>query len=103
MSQAHHPDAVEENIETHPVKLAIWIGIGTVSLIVGIILLAQFAIGAYGSRSLEGSPAMAPEVLAKRIGPVAKLQVMTLWVHLSPVTTKSVPIWIACAASSISH
>ena len=28
MSQAH-PDAVEQNLETHPVKLAIWIVIGT--------------------------------------------------------------------------
>ena len=30
MSQAHHPDAVEENLETHPVKLAIWVVIGAV-------------------------------------------------------------------------
>jgi cytochrome c5 len=75
MSHDHHPDAVEENLETHPVKLAIWIGVGAVALVVGIILLAQFAIGAYGSRSLEKDPAMAPEALAKRIAPVAKLQV----------------------------
>jgi cytochrome c5 len=74
MSHAHHPDAVEENLETHPVKLAIWIAVGAVALVVGIILLAQFAVGAYGSRSLEKDPAMAPEALAKRIAPVAKLQ-----------------------------
>jgi cytochrome c5 len=73
MSQAH-PDAVEQNLETHPVKLAIWIVIGTVALIVGIILLARFAIGSYGSRSLEGTNAMTAEALAARIGPVAKLQ-----------------------------
>ena len=75
MSQAHHADPVEENLETHPVKLAIWVVIGAVCLIVGIVLAAQFAVGAYGSRSLEKDPAMAPEALAKRIGPVAKLQV----------------------------
>jgi cytochrome c5 len=73
MSQAH-PDPVEQNLETHPVQLAIWISIGTVALIVGIILLTRFAIGAYGSRSLEGSNAMTAEALAARIGPVAKLQ-----------------------------
>ena len=73
MSQAH-PDAVEQNLETHPVKLAIWIVIGTFALIVGIILLTRFAIGSYGSRSLEGSSAMTAEALATRIGPVAKLQ-----------------------------
>ena len=74
MSHPHHPDAVEDNLETHPVKLAIWVVLGAVSLIVGIILLAQFAIGAYGNRSLENDPAMTPEALAKRIAPVAKLQ-----------------------------
>lgn len=73
MSHAH-PDPVEENIETHPLKLAIWIGIGTLALIVGIIMLTRFAVGSYGNRSLEGSNAMSPEALAARIGPVAKLQ-----------------------------
>jgi cytochrome c5 len=75
MSHAHHADPVEENLETHPVKLAIWIVVGAIALIVGIILLVQFAVGAYGNRSLENDPAMAPAALEKRIGPVAKLQV----------------------------
>ena len=75
MSHDHTPDAVEANLETHPVQLAIWVVIGAVALIVGIVLLANFAIGAYGGRSLENDPAMAPEALARRIGPVAKLQI----------------------------
>jgi cytochrome c5 len=74
MAEAHH-DPVADNIETHPVQLAIWIGIGTVALVVGIILMARFAVAAYGARSLEKDPAMAAEALAKRIGPVAKLQI----------------------------
>ncbi len=69
-----HPDPVEANLETHPVQLAIWIAIGTVALIVGIIMLTRFAVGAYGNRSLEGSNAMAATALAARLGPVAKLQ-----------------------------
>ena len=74
MSFDHKPDAVEQELETHPAKLALWIVLGAVALIVGIVLLAQFAVGAYGGRSLEKDPAMAPEALAKRIGPVARLQ-----------------------------
>ncbi|HEX4942806.1 MAG TPA: c-type cytochrome [Usitatibacteraceae bacterium] len=77
MSQAYHSDAVKANPDSHPLKLAIWIVIGAVALIVGIILLAQFAIGVYGGRSLENDPAMAREALAKRIAPVARLQVET--------------------------
>lgn len=73
MSEAHH-DPVADNIETHPLQLAIWIGVGAIALVVGIILMAQFAVGAYGGRSLEKDPAMTPEALARRIGPVAKLQ-----------------------------
>jgi cytochrome c5 len=75
MTFEHTPDAVEKEMESHPVTLAIWIGIGTVALVVGIILMARFAVGAYGGRSLENDPAMKPEALAARIGPVAKLQI----------------------------
>jgi cytochrome c5 len=75
MSESHHPDAIEQNIETHPVKLALMVAVGAIALVIGIILLAQFAVTAYGGRSLKDSPAMAPGEVAKRIGPVAKLVV----------------------------
>ena len=75
MTFEHTPDAVEKELESHPVTLAIWIAIGTVALVVGIILLARFAIGAYGARSLENDPAMSAQALAQRLAPVARLQV----------------------------
>jgi len=75
MSDHHHTDPIEENIDTHPVKLAIGVAIGAIALVVGIILLVQFAIGAYASRPLKDDPAMAPEAVAKRIAPIAKLEV----------------------------
>jgi cytochrome c5 len=74
MSLEHTPDAVEKELESHPAQLAIYIGIGTVALIVGIIMLAQLAIGMYGGRSLDNDPGMSAEALARRIAPVAKLQ-----------------------------
>jgi len=74
MTHEHTPAGAKPQTQSHPTKLAIYIGIGTVALIVAIILLARFAIGAYGSRSLENDPAMTPAALAKRIGPVARLQ-----------------------------
>ena len=75
MSGSHHHDPIEDNIETHPVKLAIGIVIGTFALIVGIILLAQFAVGVYGSRSLKDDPSMKAEAVAQRLAPVAKVEV----------------------------
>jgi cytochrome c5 len=71
----HHADPIEENIDTHPVKLAIGVLIGAVALIIGIILLAQLAIGAYGSRPLKEDPSMRPERVAARIAPDARLAV----------------------------
>ena len=59
----------------YPIKLAVGIAVGTVALIVGIILIAQFAIGAYGGRSMKDEPSMAPKEVAKRIAPVAKLAI----------------------------
>src|SRR5882672_4365870 len=75
MSDHPHHDPIEDNIETHPVKLAIGVVIGAAALIVGIILLAQFAVGAYGARSMKDDPAMSPEAVAKRLAPVASVSI----------------------------
>jgi cytochrome c5 len=71
----HHTDVIEENIDTHPVKLAVGILIGAIALVVGIIMLAQFAISAYGTRSLKGDAAMSEEAVAKRLAPVARVEI----------------------------
>lgn len=71
----HHDDPIEENIDTHPVKVAIGVVIGAVALIVGIMMLAEFAVGAYGARSMADDPAMSPAAVAKRLAPVAKFEV----------------------------
>jgi cytochrome c5 len=71
----HHHDPIEDNIETHPVKLAIGIGIGAVALVVGIILLVQLAIGAYASRSMKDDASMSKQAVAKRLAPVAQVNV----------------------------
>jgi cytochrome c5 len=69
----HHHDPIQDNIDTHPVKLAIGVVIGAIALIVGIVLVVQFAIGAHGSRSLKDEPAMSNAEVAKRLAPVAKV------------------------------
>ena len=75
MSGSHHHDPIEDNIETHPVKLAIGVFIGAIALVIAIILLAQFAVGVYGGRSMKDDPSMSPEAIAKRIAPVAKVAI----------------------------
>lgn len=75
MSQAHHTDPIEDNIDAHPVKLAIGVVIGAVALVIGIILLVQFAIGAYGTRSLKDDPSMSKSAVDKRLEPVARLAI----------------------------
>ena len=73
MSQHHH-DPVEENIETHPVKLAIAVIVGALGLIVGVVLLAYFAVGSHRVGSGEAK-ANTPEAIANRIAPVVTLAV----------------------------
>ena len=75
MSDHHHHDPIEDNIDTHPVKLAIGVVIGAAALIVGILLLAQFAVGSYGARSMKDDPAMSPEQVARRLAPVAVIRI----------------------------
>jgi cytochrome c5 len=75
MSDHPHHDPIEDNIDTHPVKLAIGVVIGAAALIVGIILLAQFAVGSYGARSMKDDPAMSDAAVARRLAPVAVVKV----------------------------
>jgi cytochrome c5 len=72
---AHHSDVIEDNIETHPVQLAIGVVVGAVALIIGIILLAQFAISAYGTRELKNDPSMSDKAVRERIAPVASVAI----------------------------
>lgn len=73
MSQ-HHSDPVEENIETHPLKLAIAVIIGAVGLVVGIIMLAYFAVGSHRVGETDNK-ANTPEAITQRIAPAIKLAV----------------------------
>lgn len=65
--------AAQPNASSNAVSLAIWIAVGTIALVIGIIMLTRLAVSSYGNRSLDPA-AMTPEALAARIGPVAKLQ-----------------------------
>jgi cytochrome c5 len=109
MAQAHHDDVIEQNIDTHPVKLAIGIVIGAAALVAGIIMLAQFAVGAYGTRSLKDDPAMSPAAVSKRLAPVARLEIdpnapaappaATATAAPAPVAAAAIPPPAAAAAS----
>lgn len=69
---SHHADPVEENIETHPVKLAIAVTVGAVGLVIGIILLAYFAVGTHKVGG-NADTANTPEAVAKRIAPLTEV------------------------------
>jgi cytochrome c5 len=70
---SHHVDPVEENLETHPVKLAIAVTAGAIGLVVGIILLAYFAVGTHKVGGTEAN-ANSPEAIVKRIAPLTDVE-----------------------------
>ena len=92
----HDSDVIEDNIDTHPAKVAIGVAIGAIALVVGIIMLAQFAIGAYGSRSLKDDPAMSSEAVKKRLAPVANLVIdpnaVAAPAQTAPATAAAAPV-----------
>ena len=100
MSQ-HHSAPDQENDKSHPVKMAIAVVVGAVGLVIGIVLLAYFAVGSHRVGETE-SKANTPEAIAKRIAPVT-----TLAVDVSkgstpspapPVATKALVSPVAMAA-----
>jgi cytochrome c5 len=71
MTQKHH-DPAEENSKSHPVKMAIAITTGAFALILGIIMLAYFAVGSHAVGNNVDS-ANTPEAVALRVAPVTTL------------------------------
>lgn len=72
MSQ-QHPNTVDKDT-AHPAKLAIAITIGAVGLVVGIIMLANFAVGTHQVGETDAN-ANTAEAVARRIAPAAVLVV----------------------------
>ena len=97
MSGAHH-DPIEDNIETHPVKLAVGIAVGAVALVVGIILMAQLAVAYWGGREMKGDAAMSDQAVAKRLAPVAKVAVDPN--APPPVAPAPAPVAVAAPAAA---
>jgi cytochrome c5 len=75
MSQSHHAPTEEGNA-SHPVKMAIAVTVGAFGLILGIVLLAHFAVGSH-SVGDKVDKANTPEAIAKRIAPVTELAIDT--------------------------
>ncbi len=100
-----HPDAVEANLETHPIKLAIMVGIGSVAMVVGIVLLAFFATNVYGGgQTASEKAAMTPEKVAQRIAPAASsiavdesLKPKAVTVAATPAPAAAAPVQIVAA------
>ena len=73
MSEPHH-DPSEANTEAHPLRVAISVAVGAFALILGIVLLAHFAVGSH-SVGISVDNANTPEAIAQRIAPVTVLMV----------------------------
>ena len=90
---AHQPDAVEANIETHPVKLALAVVAGAVGLIIAIVMLAYFATGTH-TIGAGDSRMHSPEAVAARIAPQTTLAIdagKTPAAASSPAAPQAVP------------
>lgn len=73
MSQSHHGSSEESN-GANPIKMTIAVTIGSFALIIGIFMLAYFAVGTHSvGKSVEN--ANTPEATAKRIAPVTTLAI----------------------------
>lgn len=73
MSQPHHGSSEESN-GANPIKMTIAVTIGSFALIIGIFMLAYFAVGTY-TVGKNAENANTPEAIAKRIAPVTTLAI----------------------------
>ena len=90
MSQPHHGSSEGSN-GANPIKMTIAVTVGAFALIVGVFMLAYFAVGTHSvGKSVEN--ANTPEAIAKRIAPVTTLEI--------DVSKASVPALMPVAATA---
>jgi cytochrome c5 len=75
MHEPHHHDPIEDNVDSHPAKVAIYIVVGAVALIIGLILLTHLAGHFYGTRDMKEDPSMSDKAVAQRLAPVAHVAI----------------------------
>ena len=73
MSQSHHGSSEASN-GANPIKMAVVVTVGAFALIIGIVMLAYFAVGTY-TVGKGAENANTPEAIAKRIAPVTTLAI----------------------------
>ena len=96
-----HQDPAEKNLETHPVKLAIAVTVGAFALIVGIVMLAHFAVGTH-SVGNSVDRANTADAVAQRIAPVTFLAVdATKAPALVPAQVTAIPAAAPTVAMAI--
>lgn len=86
------PSQSNEASKSNPIKTAIFVAVGVLALIIGVFLLAKFAVGTHllgASNELANNP----EVVAKRIAPFVTLLVV-------PQTAATPPAVAAAPANS---
>ena len=92
------PSQSNEASKSNPIKTAIFVAVGVLALIIGVFLLAKFAVGTH---QLGASNELAnnPEVVAKRIAPVVSLLVVPQAVA-TPSTVAVAPANSAASATA---
>ena len=95
MSQQHHAPTEEGNT-ANPVKMAIAVTVGAFGLIIGIILLAHYAVSSH-TLGTTAEKANTPEAIAIRIAPVTDLVVNASKVPTGTPTPEATPAKVAAA------
>lgn len=93
-SSSHANTATQSN----PIKTAIFVAVGALALIIGVFLLAKFAVGTH-EVGATNELANTPEMVAKRIAPVAKLMVVQQAGGVPAAASAPAPVATATAAA----
>ena len=97
MQEHHHHDAIEDNLDTHPGRVAVYVAVGAVALVIALVMLTRLANYYYGTRDMSKDPSMSDKAVAERIAPVAKVAIDPN-APATPAPVQQVPIAAAPAA-----
>lgn len=87
---SHHAAPADGKSGANPIQMAIAVTAGSVGLIIGIILLAYFAVGSQ-SHGASNAAANSPAMVAARIAPVVSVATASTAAVAAPAAASSAP------------
>ena len=93
-----YPSSLRRQLGMTTIQSAIAVAVGAIGLVLGIVLLVQYAIASYAGRDISKEAAMSDAAVAARLKPVGEIHMFDP--NAQPPVAAAMPVALASAAAA---